>query len=215
MALAAAKAEEVAAQAADDDVVVAADTIVWLDGRPFGKPHSREEAMAMLRRLSGNTHHVYTGVAVLRGGMERLGCECTAVHFREIPEEEIARYVDSGEPMDKAGAYGVEDHQIAGEHALHPETGLLLFFRITGEFLPFEGAERGGGGVVTDRAALSGHNAGYAGGQISFPQTGSALQEQVGGHGGEVFRKLAAAAQRDLRQLPRHAAGRTGSRASE
>ena len=108
MALAAAKAEEVAAQVADDDVVVAADTIVWLDGRPFGKPHSREEAMAMLRRLSGNTHHVYTGVAVLRGGMERLGCECTAVHFREIPEEEIARYVDSGEPMDKAGAYGAQ-----------------------------------------------------------------------------------------------------------
>ena len=108
MALAAAKAEEVAAQAAPDDVVVAADTIVWLDGRPFGKPRSREEAMAMLRRLSGNTHHVYTGVAVLRGGTERLGYECTAVHFREIPEEEIRRYVDSGEPMDKAGAYGAQ-----------------------------------------------------------------------------------------------------------
>ena len=108
MALAAAKAEEVAAQAAEDDVVVAADTIVWLDGRPFGKPHSRAEAMAMLRRLSGNTHHVYTGVAVLRGGTERLGSECTAVHFREIPEEEIAHYVDSGEPMDKAGAYGAQ-----------------------------------------------------------------------------------------------------------
>ena len=79
-ALAATKAEEVAAAAGEDDVVVAADTIVWFDGRPFGKPHSREEAAAMLRSLSGNTHHVYTGVAVLRGGVERLACECTAVH---------------------------------------------------------------------------------------------------------------------------------------
>jgi len=108
MALAAAKAEEVAAQAGEDDVVVAADTIVWFDGRPFGKPHSREQAMEMLRTLSGNTHHVYTGVAVLRGGTERLGYECTAVHFRQIPEDEIARYVASGEPMDKAGAYGAQ-----------------------------------------------------------------------------------------------------------
>ena len=108
MALAAAKAEEVAARAGEDDVVVAADTIVWYGGRPFGKPHSREQAMDMLRTLSSNTHHVYTGVAVLRGGEERLGYECTAVHFRDIPEEEIARYVDSGEPMDKAGAYGAQ-----------------------------------------------------------------------------------------------------------
>ena len=108
MALAAAKAEEVAAQAGEDDVVVAADTIVWFDGRPFGKPHSREQAMEMLRTLSGNTHHVYTGVAVLRGGTERLGYECTAVHFRQITEDEIVRYVASGEPMDKAGAYGAQ-----------------------------------------------------------------------------------------------------------
>ena len=73
MALAAAKAEEVAAQAEPGDVVVAADTLVWFEGRPFGKPHTREEAMAMLRTLSGNTHFVYTGVAVLRNGQERLG----------------------------------------------------------------------------------------------------------------------------------------------
>ena len=108
MALAAAKAEEVAAQAADDDVVVAADTIVWLDGRPFGKPHSRAEAMAMLRRLSGNTHHVYTGVAVLHGGEEDVACEESRVWFRELSDEEIARYIATGEPMDKAGAYGAQ-----------------------------------------------------------------------------------------------------------
>ncbi len=108
MALAAAKAEEVAAQAEKDDVVVAADTIVWYDGRPFGKPRSLEHAAEMLRMLSGNTHHVYTGVAVLRGGTERLGYECTAVHFRDLSEEEIRRYIESGEPMDKAGAYGAQ-----------------------------------------------------------------------------------------------------------
>lgn len=108
MALAAAKAEEVAIHAGEDDVVVAADTIVWLEGRPFGKPHSREHAIEMLQKLSGNTHHVYTGVAVLRHGTERLGYECTAVHFRDIPQDEIERYVMSGEPMDKAGAYGAQ-----------------------------------------------------------------------------------------------------------
>ena len=103
-----AKARAYMSHLKDDQLLITADTIVWLDGRPFGKPRSRAEAMAMLRRLSGTTHHVYTGVAVLRGGTERLGYECTAVHFREIPEEEIVRYVDSGEPMDKAGAYGAQ-----------------------------------------------------------------------------------------------------------
>ncbi len=108
MALAAAKAEEVARQAAENDVVVAADTIVWFEGEAFGKPHSEEHAKEMLRRLSGNVHHVYTGVAVLRGGVERLGYERTAVYFRQISEEEIERYVQTGEPMDKAGAYGAQ-----------------------------------------------------------------------------------------------------------
>ena len=108
MALAAAKAEEVAPQAGENDVVVAADTIVWFEGEAFGKPHSKEQARQMLRRLSGNTHHVYTGVAVLRGGVERLGYECTAVHFRDVSDEEIERYIHSGEPMDKAGAYGAQ-----------------------------------------------------------------------------------------------------------
>ena len=108
MALAAAKAEEVAAYAEEGDVIVAADTIVWFEGEAFGKPHSEEHAKEMLRRLSGSTHHVYTGVAVLRGGVERLGYECTAVYFRELSEEEIASYIRSGEPMDKAGAYGAQ-----------------------------------------------------------------------------------------------------------
>ena len=108
MALAAAKAEEAALDAQPDDVIVAADTIVWLDGAPFGKPHSEAEAADMLRTLSGRMHEVYTGVAVLRHGLGRLGYERTAVYFRELTEEEIASYIRSGEPMDKAGAYGAQ-----------------------------------------------------------------------------------------------------------
>ena len=108
MALASEKGREVAAQCENDDVVIAADTIVWFDGRVFGKPHSREQAVGMLRALSGNTHEVYTGVSVRHGGKELLRYEKSAVHFRELTEEEIGRYVDTGEPMDKAGAYGAQ-----------------------------------------------------------------------------------------------------------
>ena len=107
-ALALAKGREVAEKAAEEDVVIAADTIVWYDGRVFGKPHSREEAAAMLSALSGNTHQVYTGVAVICGGRELSEAEESKVHFRPIPPEEIEAYVDTGEPMDKAGAYGAQ-----------------------------------------------------------------------------------------------------------
>ena len=108
MALAAAKAREVAAKVDPEDLVIAADTIVWLDGKPFGKPHSAEHAMEMLRTLSGRTHEVYTGVCVLRRGRELCQAERSAVHFRPLDEEEIRRYVESGEPMDKAGAYAAQ-----------------------------------------------------------------------------------------------------------
>ena len=108
MALAAAKGREVAALYQAEDVVIAADTIVWFGGRVFGKPHSPAEAAAMLRALSGNTHQVYTGVWVKRGERELCSFEVTAVRFRELSEEELNRYVDSGEPMDKAGAYGAQ-----------------------------------------------------------------------------------------------------------
>ncbi len=108
MALASAKAREVAASADGDDLIIAADTIVWFDGRPFGKPRSPEHAAQMLRTLSGQTHEVYTGVCVLRGGRELCEAERSAVRFRPVSEEEIRRYVDSGEPMDKAGAYAAQ-----------------------------------------------------------------------------------------------------------
>ena len=108
MALALAKAREVAAQCGANDVIIGADTIVWVDDHPFGKPHSEEEAARMLRRLSGDWHTVYTGVAVLHNGRETSAFEESRVHFRPLDEEEIARYIRSGEPMDKAGAYGIQ-----------------------------------------------------------------------------------------------------------
>ena len=107
-ALARAKCAEVGALAAAEDTVVAADTIVWFDGKIYGKPHSEQEAFEMLTALSGATHEVYTGVAVLAGGEMHIEAERTLVHFRRIPAEEIRAYIATGEPMDKAGAYGAQ-----------------------------------------------------------------------------------------------------------
>ena len=107
-ALALAKCEEVRAHCAADDVCVAADTIVWFDGHIYGKPHSKEEAAGMLSRLRGNTHEVYTGVAVAAHGRVHVEAEMTRVHFREITDAEIDAYIATGEPMDKAGAYGIQ-----------------------------------------------------------------------------------------------------------
>ena len=107
-ALALAKGREVAALCGDDDIVIAADTIVWLDDEIFGKPHDEEDAARMLRRLSGRAHQVYTGVAVIRGGQEECESEMSHVLFRDVSESEIAAYIATGEPMDKAGAYAAQ-----------------------------------------------------------------------------------------------------------
>ena len=107
-ALAAHKAKEVAAKCAPGDIVIAADTIVWHSGRVYGKPHTEAEAAAMLRALSGDAHEVYTGVAVLRGDTLLLETERSAVHFRTLSDAEIDAYIRTGEPMDKAGAYGIQ-----------------------------------------------------------------------------------------------------------
>ncbi len=92
----------------EDDVVVAADTIVVCAGRVLGKPHSREEAKEMLQLLSGRDHQVMTGVALLKGKREQVFTEVTDLHFKPLTQGEIDRYVQSGEPMDKAGAYGIQ-----------------------------------------------------------------------------------------------------------
>ena len=92
----------------DTDVVVAADTIVVCEGRVLGKPRSEAEAAAMLRLLSGRDHQVMTGVTVIRDGRVQTFTEVTDIHFRELSDGEIDRYVATGEPMDKAGAYGIQ-----------------------------------------------------------------------------------------------------------
>ena len=104
------KARAVAAQVGPDAVVIAADTVVALDGVVLGKPAGKEEAFRMLSLLSGNRHQVYTGLTVLRGEQVFSQWEETAVTFRSLTAEEIEAYIATGEPMDKAGAYGIQGY---------------------------------------------------------------------------------------------------------
>ncbi len=111
-----AKAEAVAAAlaaeppSAEERLVLTADTIVVLDGRIMGKPHDPAEARAMLTALSGREHAVYTAFTLLPdSGAPLTRCEKTLVRFRPLSAAEIAAYVDTGEPMDKAGAYGIQN----------------------------------------------------------------------------------------------------------
>lgn len=106
-ALALDKARRVAPQR-PGAVVVGADTVVVLRGKRLGKPANAEAARAMIRMLHGRRHEVWTGIAVVRGDEERTGAEHTAVHFTRLTDEEIAAYVQSGESLDKAGAYGIQ-----------------------------------------------------------------------------------------------------------
>ena len=91
-----------------DDVVIAADTIVVCEGRVLGKPHSEAEAVEMLQLLSGRDHQVMTGCTVLKGDRTETFTEVTDLHFRALSQKEIENYVASGEPMDKAGSYGIQ-----------------------------------------------------------------------------------------------------------
>lgn len=103
-----ARAKAGAVPAGDDEVVLAADTVVVVDGSVLGKPGSPEEAADMLRTLSGRRHEVVTGVAVRRGSAQRWGHQGALVTFRPLGPAEIAAYVASGEPLDKAGAYAIQ-----------------------------------------------------------------------------------------------------------
>ena len=102
------KAQEVY-QRCPDAAVIGADTVVALDGEIFGKPHTEEIAKAMLRRLSARTHSVFTGVCLMASGVKRMGICETKVTFRALSEEFIERYVREVHPLDKAGAYGIQD----------------------------------------------------------------------------------------------------------
>ena len=92
----------------DDAVTIGSDTIVVVDGDVLGKPRDRAHAAQMLRRLSGRSHVVMTGVAVCWQDRVASGLEEVAVTFRVLTDVEIERYIDTGEPMDKAGAYGIQ-----------------------------------------------------------------------------------------------------------
>ena len=99
------------AERLDDGIVIGADTIVVLDGKILGKPSSKEEAIVMLSNLSGRAHTVFTGFALVDVNSKKsyVDYERTKVTFRRLGNEEIEDYVESGSPMDKAGAYGIQD----------------------------------------------------------------------------------------------------------
>ena len=113
--LACQKAMEVATlEVAKGKAVLGSDTVVALDGRVLGKPKDEADAVAMLRALSGRAHEVYTGVCLLTPNgdgtlSKRVGVDCTKVYFYPLTEEKIRAYVATGSPMDKAGAYGIQD----------------------------------------------------------------------------------------------------------
>ncbi len=116
------KARRVAETRLKTDLVIAADTLVYLDGEALGKPETEREARNMLRRLSGAKHTVYTGVAVISSGRETAFAEKTDVYFSPMRDEEIEAYINTGEPMDKAGAYGAQGK------------GAVFIRRIEGDF---------------------------------------------------------------------------------
>ena len=107
--LAADKAADIA-EKYPDAVVIGADTLVAVDDLVLGKPRDEAEAAAMLKQLSGRTHTVYTGVAVISAGKTHSLVEATQVTFCSMTDDEISEYIATGEPMDKAGAYGIQGY---------------------------------------------------------------------------------------------------------
>ncbi|MFM7727695.1 MAG: Maf family nucleotide pyrophosphatase [Flavobacteriales bacterium] len=107
--LAAKKADAFRLEMQTDDLVITADTIVWIDNRVLNKPADRGEAIEMLRLLSGKIHEVYTGVSIMSIEKTELLWDCTRVHFATLSQQEIEYYVDHYAPFDKAGSYGAQD----------------------------------------------------------------------------------------------------------
>ena len=103
-----AKIKNEAIKSKPDETVVSADTIVVCEGKILGKPKNEKDAFKMLKTLSGRKHSVYTGVCIRKGGKIKTFYEKTAVYFYELSDSEIREYIATGEPMDKAGAYGIQ-----------------------------------------------------------------------------------------------------------
>ena len=116
------KEKSAVVEAEDDEIVITADTMVFLDGQKLGKPHSQAHALEMLTALQGRSHTVCTGVTVRQGSKTLTRAASTDVWFRSATEAELLSYIRGGEPMDKAGAYGVQGQ------------GALLVERIDGDF---------------------------------------------------------------------------------
>lgn len=114
--LAKAKAEHIACEHRSD-TVIAADTIVVLDGKVYGKPHDRARAFEMIKSLNGRTHVVYTGVCVMCEGKKVVACVKSLVTFKTLTDEQIYAYIDDCKPFDKAGAYGIQDKRIVKKYS--------------------------------------------------------------------------------------------------
>ncbi len=114
-----------------EDCIIGFDTIVYIDGEILGKPHTPENAVAYLKKLRGRTHLVYTGVCVLLGNQVLVSHDCTKVHFIEMTDAEIEWYVSTGEPLDKAGAYGIQ-----GPAALFVDSIQGNYFNVVGLPIP-------------------------------------------------------------------------------
>ena len=147
------KAQWIARQLDGETLVIGADTVVVRDGAALGKPKDAEDAVAMLLSLSGRDHQVCTGVTVCRGDRVLTQVEETQVTFRDLTEAEVRQYVSTGEPMDKAGAYGIQGY------------GALLVERIEGDYfnvmgLPVCRLGRMLAGMGTDCLALAAGNRG-------------------------------------------------------
>ena len=131
------KGKAVADEAGADAIVISSDTLVELDGVPLGKPRDKAEAFRMLSSLSGKAHNVHTGVAVHCRGKVFSGVATTAVYFREMTDDEINEYIATGDPMDKAGSYGIQSgagkfvEKIEGDY----DTVVGLSLRLTKELL--------------------------------------------------------------------------------
>lgn len=110
-----------------DTLILAADTLVYLDGEPLGKPHDENEALDMLVSLSGREHTVCTGTCLIHGDRSISASEVSFVHMRSFSREEALSYIATGEPLDKAGAYGIQGK------------GAVLIDRIEGDFFSIMG----------------------------------------------------------------------------
>ena len=104
------KAIEVSKRLNEPSIVISADTVVFQDGKVLEKPKNEEDAFSMLSSLSGNTHKVYSGICLINTYDDTVvtDCDCTEVRFSELNPRQIRNYINSGEPMDKAGAYGIQ-----------------------------------------------------------------------------------------------------------